>query len=271
LVGSEMCIRDSPYVAPKKYWDLYDPSQFKFPDNQYPPKGAPAWAVQGLGELRRYDGPPQEDPLPEEWKRKLLHGYLACISYIDALIGKILAELDTLGLRDKTLVILWGDNGYQMGEHGTWASKHTNYETSVRVPMIVSVPGMKTAGRKSNALVEFQDIYPSLADLCGLPIPQHVEGTSFKPLLDNPDRPWKKAAFSVYPRGGYLGRTIRTDRWRLVEWRKQKGGDPVVYELYDHQTDPQENVNLANDPKYAATVNELAAQLNAGWKAARPD
>ena len=256
------------YVAPKKYWDLYDPKQIRFVDNQYPPKGAPAWAIQGLAELRRYDGPPQSDPLPEEWKRKLIHGYMACISYIDAQIGRILAELDRLGLRDKTAVIAWGDNGYQLGEHGMWSSKHTNYETSALVPLIISVPGQKTADQKCDALVEFMDIYPSLVDICGLPMPEGLEGISFKPLLEDPRRPWKKAAFSQYPRGGYDGHTIRTDRWRLVEWRK-KSAEPV-YELYDHQADPQENVNLANDPKYAATVKELAAMLKAGWKAAVP-
>lgn len=259
-----------PYVAPKKYWDLYDPQQITFADNQFPPKGAPAWAIQGLGELRRYDGPPQNDPLPEEWKRRLIHGYMACISYIDAQIGRLLGELDRLGLRDKTVVIAWGDNGYQLGEHGMWSSKHTNYETSTLCPMIIRVPGQKTAGQKSDALVEFVDIYPSLVEICGLPMPESLEGTSFKPLIEKPGLAWKKAAFSQYPRGGYDGHTIRTDRWRLVEWRKTKGSQPLVYELYDHQNDPQENVNLANDPKHADTIKELAAMLKTGWKTALP-
>ena len=260
-----------PYVAPKRYWDLYDPQQITFPDNQFPPKDAPKWAIQGLGELRRYDATPQNDPLPDEWKRRLIHGYMACISYIDAQIGRILAELDRLGLRDKTVVIAWGDNGYQLGQHGMWSSKHTNFETSALVPMIVSLPDQKTAGQKINALVEFIDIYPSLVEICGLPKKDGLEGSSFAPLLETPDRPWKKAAFSQYPRGGYNGHTIRTDRWRLVEWRRTKGKEPTVYELYDHQNDPEENINLAADPKFADTVKELAAQLHAGWKAARPE
>ena len=259
-----------PYVAPKRYWDPYDPKDIALVDNQYPPKDAPKWALQGLGELRRYDGPPQNDPLPDEWKRRLIHGYMACISYIDAQIGRVLDELDRLGLRDRTVVLAWGDNGYQLGEHGFWSSKHTNYETSTLVPLIVSLPGMKTAGQKSDALVEFIDMYPSLVDICGLPARDSLEGTSFKPLLENPRRPWKRAAFSQYPRGGYDGHTIRTDRWRLVEWRRIKGNQPTVYELYDHQADPQENVNLAGDPKYADTIKELVAQLHAGWKAAAP-
>jgi len=257
-----------PYVAPKRYWDLYDPQQIQFPRNQYPPKDAPAWAIQGLGELRRYDATPQNDPLPEEWKRVLIHGYLACISYVDAQIGRLIAELDRLGVRDNTVIVAWGDNGYQLGEHGMWSSKHTNYETSARVPMIVSLPGQKTAGRKTDALVEFVDIYPSLVEICGLPKADGLEGTSFRPLIDDPAQPWKRAAFSQYPRGGYEGYTVRTDRWRLVEWRK-KAQDPV-YELYDHRDDPEENVNLAGQSEHAATVKELAALLKAGWKAALP-
>jgi len=258
-----------PYVAPKKYWDLYDPGEIRLPTNQFPPKDAPAWALQGLVELRRYDLIPKEDPLPEDIKRKLIHGYLACISYVDAQVGRLLAELDRLGLRDKTVVVVWGDNGYQLGEHAMWSSKHTNYETSALVPLIIRLPGQKTAGRKTDALVEFVDLYPGLAEICGLPVPDGLEGTSLRPLLDAPDRPWKKAAFSQYPRGGYDGHAIRTDRWRLVEWRK--GNAAPVYELYDCKNDPQENVNLANQPEHAATVKELAAMLKAGWKAARPD
>lgn len=258
-----------PYVAPKKYWDMYDAAKLPLPANQYPPKDAPPWACQGLVEVQRYDLIPHVDPLPEEIKRRLLHGYLACASYIDAQVGRLLDELKRLGLADKTIVILWGDHGYQLGEHAMWASKHTNYETSVRAPLMIRVPG-KPDGKKSAALVEFVDMYPSLADLCGLPVPAAAEGTSFAPLLETPGRPWKKAAFSQYHRGGYKGYSIRTGRWRLVEWTKPKGGAEPVYELYDEQADPQENVNLAGRPEHAATVKELAAMLKAGWKAARP-
>jgi arylsulfatase A-like enzyme len=255
-----------PYVAPKKYWDLYDPQKIEFAKNQYPPKDAPAFAVQGLGELWTYDLAPQPS-LPDGIKRSLIHGYLACISYIDTQVGRLLAELDRLGLRESTIVIAWGDNGYQLGEHGMWSSKHTCYETSALVPLIVGLPG-RNGGRKVDALVEFMDIYPTLAELCGLPLAGGLEGTSFRPLLDRPDRPWKKAAFNQYPRGGYNGHAIRTDRWRLVEWRK--AGQAPLYELYDHQADPQENSNIAGRPEGAKVVEELAAQLKAGWQAARP-
>jgi iduronate 2-sulfatase len=255
-----------PYVAPKKYWDLYDPARIRLVGNQPPPKDAPRWALNNLGEVQQYLDVPKQDPLPEATQRKLFHGYLAATSYVDAQIGRLLATLDELGVRDNTIVVLWGDNGYQLGEHGWWSNKHTNYETSVRCPLLVSVPGQKTAGQQTAALTEFMDIYPSLTGLCGLPAMKSVEGHSFAPLLEQPDRPWKKAAFSAYLRGSYMGLTMRTDRYRLVEWTKK--GEPTVYELYDHQTDPGENVNVAGIQ--TDLVKQLAAQLRAGWTAALP-
>jgi iduronate 2-sulfatase len=262
-----------PFVAPKKYWDLYSAADIKPASNPYPPKGSPPWALTGFGELRAYYGMPKKGPVTEEQARSLIHGYYACISYMDAQLGRVLDELDRLGLREKTIVVLWGDHGWELGEHGEWC-KHENYETSTHAPLIVSVPGQKTAGKKTNALVEFVDIYPSLAELCALSKPQGVEGTSFKPLVENPDRPWKKAAFSQYPRnipgqGRGMGYAMRTDRYRLVEWTVP-GKEFREHELYDHQTDPDENVNVAKQPEYADRLKELIAQLHAGWQAAVP-
>lgn len=176
-------------------------------------------------------------------------------------------------LREKTIVILWGDHGWQLGEHGLWC-KHTNFEEATRSPMIISVPGQRNAGSRTEALVEFVDIYPSLAELCGLSLPEGLEGTSFKPLLDDPQRPWKKAAFSQYPRpipdqGRGMGHTLRTERYRFTEWTVP-GKDFREYELYDYQTDPQGNRNLANQPDYAAKVKELAELMRGGWRAALP-
>ena len=263
-----------PFVAPQKYWDLYDPATIPLAPNQRPPKGAPAYAGNNAGELRSYKGVPKQGPIPEDEQRKLKHGYYACVSYTDAQIGKLLAALDGLGLRDNTVVVLWGDHGWQLGEHGTWA-KHTAWEDATRAPLIVSAPGRKAAGRKTDALVEFVDIFPSLADVCGLPAPPGVEGTSFKPLLDDPRRAWKPAAFSVWPKaipgqGPGMGRAIRTDRYRLVEWRADGRGVADAYELYDHEVDPQENENLAARPEHRSTVAALAERLHAGWKAATP-
>jgi arylsulfatase A-like enzyme len=192
---------------------------------------------------------------------------------MDAQLGRVLAELERLGLRDRTAIVLWGDHGWHLGDLGMWC-KHTNFEIAVRAPLICSMPGQKASGRATEALVEFADIYPSLAEICGLPAPAGVEGTSFRPLLDDPGKPWKKAAFSQYPRsipgeGKGMGYSLRTDRFRLTEWRAE-GKEFREYELYDHGTDPHETENLAGRPEHAGRVRELAEILHAGWKAAVP-
>jgi arylsulfatase A-like enzyme len=262
-----------PFVAPKRYWDLYKPEQIRLADNPDAPKDSPAYAVTNFGELRAYHGIPKDGPLTEEQARKMIHGYYAAVSYMDAQVGRLLDELDRLGLKENTLVVLWGDHGWQLGEHGLWC-KHTNYETSTRVPLVMAVPGQKAPGRKSGGLVEFVDIYPTLAESCGLPLPEGLEGTSFRKLLDEPDRTWKKAAFSQYPRqvpgtGRVMGYSVRTQRYHLVEW-SNPGKTFLEYELYDHQNDPNENVNVAKRPEYAAAVEELSGLLKGGWKAALP-
>jgi arylsulfatase A-like enzyme len=182
----------------------------------------------------------------------------------------VLDELDRLGLRENTIVILWGDHGWKLGEHSAWA-KHSNTENDTHAPLLISVPGMKRAGATTKALVEFVDIYPSLAELAGLQLPAHLEGTSFKPLLDDPERPWKSAAFSQYPRNKLMGYSMRTDRHRFTIWVDAKDHAKVdAIELYDHQNDPQENTNVANDPANAATVAQLTAQWKKGWQVAKP-
>ena len=262
-----------PFVAPKKYWDLYPPDQIKLAPNPFLPKDAPAFASNDASELRRYKNIPPTGPVADETARNLVHGYSACVSFVDAQVGRVLAELDRLGLREKTIVILWGDHGYHLGEHGTW-TKRTNWEIATRVPLILSVPGQKSAGAATEALVEFVDIYPTLTELCRLAPPGNLEGTSLVPLLAEPGRAWKAAAFSIYPKntpgaGKGFGRALRTDRYRLVEWAAD-GSEKRLYELYDHRTDPQENVNIATLPANQALLRELTAQLHAGWREARP-
>ena len=267
-----------PFIAPKKYWDLYDPAVFQLADNPQPPKNAPSWAGTAWGELRAYTGMPKSGPLSDEQARSMIHGYHAAISFMDAQVGRVLAELNALGLRENTIIVLWGDHGWHLGDHGFWC-KHTNYEHAARAPLIVSAPGQKTAGQKSAALVEFVDIYPSLCDLAGVPKPDTLEGTSFVPLLTDPQRPWKKAAFSQYPRGIALadgtkapgmGHALATDRYRFVEWTTKKDAQFSECELYDHQTDSEENMNIANDPANAKLVAELKALLHGGWRGALP-
>ncbi|MEY4938455.1 MAG: hypothetical protein RIQ93_190 [Verrucomicrobiota bacterium] len=265
-----------PFVAPKKYWDLYDPAKIELAPNKFRAKDAPAYAVLPGGELRNYRDIP-EGSIPDDLARQLKHGYYAAISYMDAQVGKVLDELDRLGLRKNTIVILWGDHGWKLGEHDAWC-KHSTVENDTNVPLLLSVPGMKNAGAKSNSIVEFVDVYPTLAELAGLPLPGHLEGLSFKPLLDDPQRPWKKAAFSQYPRnagnsgaGPLMGYSMRTERYRFTVWVARDDHSKVdAVELYDQETDPQENTNIAQAPANAALVAQLMAQWRAGWKGATP-
>jgi arylsulfatase A-like enzyme len=266
-----------PFVSPKRYWDLYDPAKIQLAPNPYRPKDAPEYAIQPGGELRSYHGiPPGNGSIPPDIARQLKHGYYAAISYMDAQVGRVLDELDRLGLAKNTIVVLWGDHGWKLGEHDAWC-KHSNCENDTNGALLLSVPGMKQAGQKTNAIVEFVDIYPTLSELAGLPLPAHLEGLSFKPVLDNPTRPWKQAAFSQYPRpagkAGYplMGYAMRTERHRFVVWVGRNDHSKVdAIELYDHQTDPQENVNIANLPANAELVGKLMTQWRKGWQGAQP-
>ncbi len=222
------------------------------------------FSLTDFGELRAYFGIPKEGRVPDELARKLVHGYAACVSYMDAQLGKVLAELDRLGLRDNTTVILWGDHGWKLGEHDSWC-KHTNFEIDARAPMMIRAPWAKP-GQRTSALVEFVDMYPSLCELCGLPVPEHCEGKSFAPLLEDPDRPWKRGALGQYPRGKAMGYALRTDRYRYVEWQDRASGAVLARELYDHQADDQENVNLAGRPEYGGIIEELSEMLAGGWR-----
>ena len=259
-----------PFNAPKKYWDMYKRQDIKLADNPFIPRNAPSYATTNWGELRNYYGIPKEGPCSDELARQLTHGYYACVSYIDALLGRLLDELDRLKLRDNTVIILWGDHGWKLGEHAGWC-KHTNFELDTHVPMILSVPGMKTAGQRTWALTEYVDIYPTLCEVCSLPVPGHLEGRSMMPLLEDPARPWKKAAFSQYPRGKVMGYSMRTQRFRYTEWKDRKTGKVLARELYDHRKDPQENINAATQQEYEQDVQHLAQMLKRGWRAAGPD
>jgi arylsulfatase A-like enzyme len=186
-----------PFIAPKKYWNLYNPTDIDLADNPFAPKDAPSMGLHASFELRTRKGIPKKGDISDDQARKLIHAYLACVSYVDAQIGKILDELDALGLRDSTIIMLWGDHGWHLGEHGIWG-KATNYEIATRVPLIVSAPG-RSRNVATDALVELVDMYPTLSELAHLPLPKHLDGKSFVPVLKNPNRSWKKAAFSQFP------------------------------------------------------------------------
>ena len=260
-----------PFSCPRKYWEMYDPASIDLADNPFRPAGAPDIALHNWGELRQYLGIPKQGDMDEATKRKLIHGYYACVTYMDAQLGKVLAALDELALRDNTIICLWGDHGWHLGDHDLWC-KHSNYETAVHSPLLFSGPGVP-AGLRTSALTEFVDIYPTLCEMTGVAPPaEQLEGTSVVPLLRDPSRPWKSAAFSQYPRqGNVMGHSVRTDRYRFTRWAK-RGGDQAVVgtELYDHQSDPQENTNVAADPANAPVVAELSKLLDDGWRAARP-
>ncbi len=259
------------FDAPKRYYDLYRAADMKLATNPFPPKDVFAPAMSSWGELRSYSDIPKTGPVSDDMARELIRGYYAATTYTDAQIGRVIAELQRLNLRDKTIVILWGDHGWQLGEHGMWC-KHTCFETSTHSLLMISVPGQQKIGQKTDALVEFVDIYPTLCELAGLPLTDGLEGTSFAQLLNDPARPWKKSAFSQYPRGPLMGYAMRTDRYRYVEWvpKDKLGSAPAAgRELYDHQTDPDENINAAGLSDHKALVEELSQQLHAGWKATK--
>ena len=270
-----------PFCAPKRYWDLYDADQFDIPENGLP-EDVPKWAATNWGELRKYDSVPAKGPLSEAKARELIHGYYACVSFIDAQVGMLIDRVKSLGLWEKTAVCLWGDHGWKLGEHGLWC-KHTNFELDARSPLITRIPGQAKAGSTTNGLVELVDIYPSLAEAAGLDLPGHLEGTSYLPLMNDPGRTWKSAAFSQYPRSGkkMMGYSMKTDRYRYTEWVQRanagapkgaewKAGKVEARELYDHRADPAENVNLAELSDQTSVVERMAGMMDAGWEGARP-
>ncbi len=259
----------TPYVAPKPYFGIYPIEHVLLA--QVPTgdrEGKPAAALTVF---------PPHYGMDEALQRTVIQAYYASVSFMDAQFGVVLAELDRLGLADRTVVVFLSDHGYHLGEHGQW-QKMTVFEESARVPLIIAAPGMKAAGRATTRLAELVDLYPTLVELCNLPAPAHLEGTSLVPLLTDPGRPWKTGAFTqvIHRAGGgraakqgaetAMGRSVRTERYRYTEWAEGRHG----VELYDHQADPHEWHNLANDPQAAPLVQELKALLQGGWRAARP-
>jgi len=246
-----------PFIAPKKYWDLYPAETIKLPLNYHRPKDAPDVAIHNSGELRAYAGVPKSGPVSDEMALNLIRGYHACVSFTDEQIGKVLDELERLELAQNTTVILWGDHGWNLAEHTLWC-KHSCFETSMRVPLIVRAPGFK-GGLKTDGLTELIDVYPSLCELTGVPVPAHVQGRSFVPLLKNPAMPWKEQAIGRFQSGD----TIRTDRYRFTEYSNPQG-NPSARMLYDHRADPGEDISVSEESAQAACVAQLTERLRAG-------
>lgn len=256
-----------PFSAPEKYWKLYDRQKLPLPKHQAKPEHVPDIALHRSIELRGYNDIPDTGPLSEEKIRELIHGYYASTSYVDAQIGKIMDELDRLGLKESTLIVLWSDHGYHLGEHGLWC-KTTNFELDTRVPLIIAQPGQRKKGVRTDALVELVDLFPTIADLSGLQVPKELEGTSLKPLLKNPGTSVKKASYSQFPRSikksdsQLMGYSVRTDHFRYTEWQDLRSGKVVASELYDHRRDPYEMKNVVAEKIYVNDIQELSTMLH---------
>lgn len=245
-----------PYIAPKKYFDLYPLDKIALPKE--PAEHREKLLKPATASTRPY-------PLlgvSEDKAREAKRAYYATISFVDAQVGKLLDALDRLGLADKTVIVFWSDHGYHVGEHGLWM-KQSLFEQSARVPLIVAAPGQKAKGKGCGRTVELLDLYPTLADLAGLKAPGNLQGASLKPLLDDPLAKWKKPAFTQVWRGTYPGHSVRTERWRYTEWDNGKKG----VELYDHDNDAHEYHNLAADPKFTDVVKELRGLVRKNWPA----
>lgn len=245
-----------PFVAPARFYDLYPLEKISLP-------GAPADDEADIPLPARNGSVPgyKNDANPEQ-RRAAIRAYLATVSYVDAQAGYVLDALKRLGLDDKTIVIFAADHGWHLGEHGLW-HKRSLFEESARVPLLISVPGMKTAGRRSSSLVELLDLYPTLCDLCGIEPPAVLQGRSLRPLLDDANAVLHDAAFTEARRGANAeiwGRSVRNVRWRYTEWNEGREGR----ELYDHDADPHEYVNLADNPQHASTITELGRILRDG-------
>ena len=250
-----------PFSSPKKYWDMQHPERIAKIANPLPPEDVPMIALHDWRELRGYSDIPDLGALSEDQSAHLRHGYYAAVTYIDAQIGKLTSKLVDLGLSDSTIVCLWGDHGWHLGEHSLWG-KTTNFELDTRSPLLLSAPGQAKSGTISNALVEFVDLYPTLLDLCGLPRGDFLEGESMASLLDTPEKSIKEYAFSQYPRPNRMGYSIRSRRFRYTEWVELHTKQGRERELYDHENDPLETKNLANQARSRATVADLSAALH---------
>ncbi len=273
-----------PFVAPKKYWDLYDPQQIPMAENNFIPFNSPSMALYNQREMNgcydlEYVKPPAYFRMPDSVARVLKQGYYASVSYVDACIGRVVDALEKQQLMDNTIIVLWGDHGWKLGEHNAWG-KQTNFLNDTRVPLVVYAPGMKNAGARNTELVELVDLYPTLCDLAGIETPAYLQGASFKPLLNETGLAWKQAVFNQFLRPAgegidirknhFMGYSMVTKNHHLVEWyywdkKKNEPGSLVTCELYDLQNDPQENFNIAVYPESRALIEELSTQRQQGW------
>jgi len=246
-----------PFNAPRKYWDMYKREEILLPESYVQPETTPKQAFHKYGELRNYAGVAKKGHLEDDFARELIHGYYACVSYVDAQIGRVLDELDKLGLAENTIVVLWGDHGWNLGEHMLWC-KHCTFETSLNAPLIVKVPGI-TEGASTHSITEYIDIYPSLCDLAGLEKPDHLDGESLLQVIEKGSRD-KNYAVSKFKDAVTL---IKGDLF-YTEWTDDRG-EAYARMLFDHESDPLELNNLAEKEEYKNLVDQLAGELRQKW------
>jgi iduronate 2-sulfatase len=250
-----------PFAAPSMYWDLYDRDDFYPVEHPQRPQNAPDIAFHRDNELRGYSDVPDSGPIPVDKVMELRHGYYASVSFIDAQIGKLIETLEILGLRDNTIIVLWSDHGFHLGEKDIWG-KSTNYELDAHAPFMISVPGLTNEGAYSHAFVESIDVYPTIAELAGIKPAGDLSGRSLRPLLDEPDTEWKKAAFNQFPRpyaaaiGGrtpltHMGYAVRVDNWRYISWYNVSTEVFEHSELYFMKDSNIESINVSGKAEYA--------------------
>ncbi|WP_073181050.1 sulfatase [Flagellimonas flava] len=243
-----------PFNAPAKYWDLYDPDKIEFPEFMEYPENVPDEARHNSSELRTYDDIPKEGPLSDAMARSLMHGYYACVSYVDAQIGRVMKELKRLGLEENTIVVVWGDHGWSLREHGLWC-KHSTFDVAMRAPLIVKTPVNK-GDQRVHSLVEFVDLYPTLCDLADLTKPSHLQGDSFTYLLGDPDANGKEAVFGRWQNADFM----KTRQHGYTEWFSEDGKSQARM-LYDHLIDPNETKNIAQKQGNADMINKFSERV----------
>ena len=247
-----------PFCAPGPFWDLHDPDSIGLASNRHAPRNAPADAMHSYGELRAYDDIPDDvqQDVPDSMQLLLRHGYQACVSHVDDLFGQLLAKLQDCGLADNTIVVVWGDHGWQLGEHNLWA-KHCNFQTSLKVPLLIRLPG-QAGGHRVSTMTELTDLYPTLCATVGVDLPAHLQGTDLRPRMNDAGNARGRVTFSKF----HGGETITTEAFSYTEFRHKKTLEFRGAMLFDLQVDPAENNNVSDDPAYALVKAKLAGQLD---------
>ena len=278
-----------PFAVPKKYWDLYNPNQMPLAKNNKIPSGAPLYSMNSMYELRHYDGfshighPTSSYRISEDVIRKLRQGYYASVSYVDALLGDLFEHLIKIGIYDNTIIVIWGDHGWKLGDHNSWG-KMTNYNIDLNVPVIIRYPNQENRGVKTDGMIELVDLFPSICELAGIDVPDYLQGVSFVPLTKDPDLNWKHATFSQFHRRPkvsadgkrYMGYSINTKKYHLISWYRWDSetgtrGEFKSNELYDKEFDRFETQNLAYRKDMRDVLTKLSNQLAEGWRKAIPE